>query len=165
MSTTHDEFLAANAAHQEAFSGRGLAAPPARHVAVLTCMDARIDIYRALGLQIGEAHVIRNAGGVLTDDAIRSLTLSQRKLGTTEIAVIQHTNCGLENLDNEAVLDELETATGSRPPWPIGGFSDVRDSVRASVTALRSDPHLIHVDAVNGYVYHVETGRLEPVES
>ncbi len=165
MSSSHEQFLAANEAHQETFAGHGLGAPPSRHVAVLTCMDARLDIYRALGLQIGEAHVLRNAGGVLTDDAVRSLSLSQRKLGTTEIAVIQHSKCGLENLDAESFLAELEEAAGSRPSWPVGAFADVRDSVRASVAALRTDPNLIHVDAIRGYVYDVDTGRLEPVDS
>jgi len=162
MSSSHDQFLTANEQHQQTFAGRGLTAPPTRHVAVLTCMDARIDIYRALGLEIGQAHVIRNAGAVVTDDVIRSLTLSQRKLGTTEIAVIAHSSCGLENLDEEGVLTEIEADTGSRPTWSAGAFTDVRASVEASVDALASDPNLVHTDAINGYVYNVDSGRLDP---
>ncbi len=164
MSTSHQEFLAANESHQREFTSGGLPAPPSRRVAVVTCMDARIDIYRALGLEPGQAHVIRNAGGIVTDDVVRSLAVSQRKLGTTEVAVIQHTKCGLEGLDEAPLVAELEVATGSKPQWPIGGFADLRQSVRRSVAALGQDRHLSQVDAINGYVYDVDSGRLEPVD-
>lgn len=163
MNSTHAGFLAANERYRQTFTHHGLAAEPSLRVALLTCMDARVDIYRVLGLGPGQAHVVRNAGGVVTDDAIRSLTLSQRRLGTTVIAVIQHTRCGLENLDEEALLAELEADAGSRPPWRIGAFTGLAQSVRDSVTALRTDPNLIHVDAIEGYVYDVDTGRLDPV--
>lgn len=163
-----DQVLAANAAHADAFDPATApydpaSAPPSRHVAVLTCMDARIEPRAAFGLGPGEAHVLRNAGGIVTDDVVRSLTLSQRKLGTTEVLVVQHTACGILGLDDEALLAAIEAETGVRPGWAPGGFADVDESVRAGVARLRSEPALPHCDGVLGFVYDVATSRLREV--
>lgn len=155
----------ANAAFADGFPHAGLAKEPARRVAVVTCMDCRLDVYAMLGLAPGDAHIIRNAGAVLTDDVMRSLVLSQRALGTREILYIGHTQCGVQGLDDEAFADDLESATGVRPPWPVGGFDEVRAAVASSVATLVQSPWLPHTDAVAGYVYDVDSGRLEPVTS
>jgi carbonic anhydrase len=163
--TTADELVAANAGFAATFdpdhagcdlsSGR-----PTRHAAVVTCMDARIDVLAALGLGLGEVHVIRNAGGLVTDDVLRSLTLSQRTLGTREVLVIQHTGCGLHGLADEALLGEVEAASGVLPPFAFGGFADLDASVRASVARVRAAAYLPHRDGVRGFVYDLATGRL-----
>jgi carbonic anhydrase len=137
-----------------------LPAPPALGVAILTCMDARIDPAALLGLRPGDAHVIRNAGGVVTDDALRSLILSQALLGTREVMVVQHTGCGLIG-DEDELRASVAAATGTEPPGPLHAFTDVEESVRASVQKLRHSPHL--GDAARGFVYEVETGRLREV--
>jgi len=163
-----DELIAANDAFATSFdvdqAGCDVSSPrPTRHTAVISCMDARIDLFEALGLAIGEVHVIRNAGGIATDDVLRSLVLSQRKLGTREVLVAQHTDCGLYGLDDAGLLDEIEQETGTRPPFLFGGFTDLDASVRASVDRVRSAPFVPHRDAVRGFVYDVATGRLREV--
>jgi carbonic anhydrase len=166
--TTIDELLAANerfaASFDVASAGCDISSPsPTRRTAVVTCMDARIDLFEALGLALGEVHIIRNGGGIATDDVLRSLVLSQRKLGTREVLLAHHTDCGLYGLDDDELLDEIEAASGTRPPFRFGGFSDLDASVRASVERVRSAPFVPHRDAVRGFVYDVKTGRLREV--
>jgi carbonic anhydrase len=160
-----DDLLRRNAAYAHGFSHGGLPAAPAKPVAVLTCMDARIDPHRMLGLAEGDAHVIRNAGGVANDDAIRSLVVSQRKLGTREIVVILHTDCGMRTFVEDDFVAELEGETGIRPAWETTSFhEDIEADVRRAVARVTASPFLPHVDAVRGFVYEVETGRLREVE-
>jgi carbonic anhydrase len=167
-SSTIDELVAANARFAATFdetrAGCDLSSPsPTRHTAVVTCMDARIDLFAALGLDLGEVHVIRNAGGIATDDVLRSLVLSQRSLGTREVLLAHHTDCGLYGLDDARLLDELEAESGSRPPFEFGGFTDVDESVRTSVARVRAATFVPHRDAVRGFVYDVATGRLREI--
>lgn len=157
-----DELLKHNADWAETFDQAGLPTAPARKLAVVVCMDSRIDVFAALGLELGEAHVIRNAGGIATDDVIRSVAISQRFLGTERVALIQHTRCGMATFTDEQLADELEAETGVRPDW-TGAFTDIDDSVRRSVQRLRESPFLPHRDSVRGFVYDVETGRLREV--
>ena len=142
---------------------RAIPAAPARRVAVVTCMDARLDVLRMLGLRAGDAHVLRNAGGVVTDDVQRSLTVSQRRLGTREVMVIQHTGCGMLQLREEELAAEIERDTGQPPPFELGGFANLEASVRRSVERLASSRLLPHRAAVRGFVYELETGRLREV--
>jgi carbonic anhydrase len=141
-----------------------LSAPPRLRVAILTCMDARIDPARVLGLEPGDAHVIRNGGGIVTEDALRSLAISQHYLGTEEILVIQHTRCGLLGLDEDEFTRRVEASTGTRPPWPAGGFGDLEASVRDGVRRIRASGVLPHTDHIRGFVYEVETGRVREVD-
>ncbi|MBN1527889.1 MAG: carbonic anhydrase [Thermoleophilaceae bacterium] len=136
---------------------------PSRKLAVLACMDARLDPARLLGLEEGDAHVIRNAGGVVTDDVIRSLALSQHLLGTVEIVVIQHTDCGLLMVTDEEFGDRLERETGQRPEWMAQAFSDLDQNVRDTISALRGNPFVPNTESVRGFVYEVESGRLREV--
>jgi len=135
---------------------------PRRAVAVVACMDARMDVYRILGLEPGDAHVIRNAGGVVTQDTLRSLTVSQHVLGTREVVLLHHTGCGMEGADEAAILDRVEQATGVRPDWPLQAFGDVDEDVRESIRVLRGCPYLLSSD-VRGSVYDVDTGLLREV--
>ena len=135
---------------------------PALQLAIVACMDSRIDLFQLLGVGLGEAHVIRNAGGLVTDDALRSLALSQALLGTREIMVIQHTGCGLHG-EEERLRARVAEATGAEPPWPLGAFDDVEASVRRQLDILRATPHLVGGDTARGFVYEVETGRLREV--
>ena len=160
MSVT-DELIANNARYAETFSGP-LPLPPSRHVAVLACMDARLDVYRALGLNEGEAHVIRNAGGVVTDDEIRSLAISQRLLGTTEIILIHHTDCGMLTFSDEEFRAAIEQDTGVRPNWHSEAFSDLDGDVRQSIARIQASPFIPNKN-VRGFVYEVETGKLREV--
>ncbi|WAL66130.1 carbonic anhydrase [Amycolatopsis cynarae] len=137
---------------------------PSLHVAILTCMDARIRVFEIFGLIQGEAHILRNAGGVVTEDAIRSLALSQRKLGTREVLIVQHTNCGLSLVTEDDFKDELEQATGLRPTWAVEAFREVEDSVRTSVQRVKRSAFLEHTENVRGFVYDVKTGILTEVE-
>ncbi len=132
-------------------------------MAVLTCMDARIRVFEIFGLLQGESHVLRNAGGVVTDDMIRSLALSQRKLGTREVLIVQHTECGLSMVTEDDFKDELEESTGLRPTWAVEAFREVEDSVRRSVQRVRRSDFLPHRDNVRGFVYDVKTGQLSEV--
>jgi carbonic anhydrase len=138
---------------------------PKKRIAVLACMDARLDPKHALGLDDGDAHVIRNAGGVVTDDAIRSLAISQHLLGTEEIILIQHTDCGMQKVTDDELTERLEKHAGEPPPFEIGSFQDLGQNLRDSLQALRESPFLLKTDAVRGYVYEVETGRLREVSS
>ncbi|MXW94496.1 MAG: carbonic anhydrase [Acidimicrobiaceae bacterium] len=135
-------------------------AAPARRLAVVACMDARLDVLRILGLRAGEAHIIRDAGGVATDDVIRSLCLSQRALGTREVVLVHHTDCGLQLIDEDRFLAELEAETGSRPSWPLETFADPYEDVAESIRRLRSSPFLPHKDHIWGFVYDVDDGKL-----
>jgi carbonic anhydrase len=143
--------------HPKQLSGR-----PARALTVVTCMDARIDVPRALGLGIGDAHVLRNAGGVITEDVLRSLAISQRALGTRSIALVHHTHCGMSGFDDNAFRHEL-SASGATPSWDVPGFTDVEQAVRAAVATVRSCPWLPHRDDVRGYVFDVDDGRLREI--
>ncbi len=145
------------------FPHRDLPTPPSRHLAVVTCMDSRIDLFALFGLDLGEAHVLRNAGAIVTDDVLRSLVVSQRLLRTTEIFVVAHTECGLLGLDEPAFESELEEETGARPHWSTGTFDDVDVSVRRSLALVRSCPFLVDRAHVRGFVYDVRTGRLREV--
>lgn len=136
---------------------------PSRHLTVVTCMDSRMDVHALLGLDLGEAHVIRNAGGVVTDDVIRSLTISQRKLHTESVVVIHHTNCGLLNLDEEEFIAELTAAAGEPPSWRPRTFVDVDADVAESVATLRSSPYLLGTHDIRGFVFDVDTGLLREV--
>jgi carbonic anhydrase len=159
-----DELLRNNAAYAAAYDHGALPAEPRLRVAVLTCMDARIDPHRALGLDEGDAHVIRNAGGVANDDAIRSLVVSQRKLGTREVVVILHTQCGMRTFDEDDFRRELHAETGAEPQWETTTFHDpIDEDVRRAVARIAASPFLPHVEQVRGFVYEVETGRLREV--
>jgi carbonic anhydrase len=161
---TIDALLANNRAFAEPLADRHLDVEPSRRLAIVTCMDSRLDVFAALGLGDGEAHVLRNAGGVVTDDTIRSLALSQRKLGTREVMLIHHTDCGLEKVTDDGFSDELAAAAGVAPEFPIGAFSDVDSAVRESIERVRESPFLPHRDTVRGFVYDVDTHKLREVE-
>lgn len=156
------EFVASS--FDAARAGYDISSPcPTRRTVVLTCMDARIDLFAALGLHLGEVHLIRNAGGIVTEDVLRSLTLSQLTMGTREVLIAHHTDCGLSGLDDVAAADELEAVSGTRPPFAFGGFTDLDESVRESVDRVRSAAYVPYRDAVRGFVYEVATGRLREV--
>ena len=161
MSVT-DECLVHNREFARTFGGP-MPLVPQRHLAVVACMDSRIDVFACLGLGLGEAHVIRNAGGVVTDDVLRSLAISQHKLQTREILVIHHTECGLQTFTDDEFKNELEASAGRRPTWEDKCFSDVDESVRESVTVLRSSPFLVSVESIRGFVFEVTTGILREV--
>ncbi|MGH3977877.1 MAG: beta-class carbonic anhydrase [Pseudonocardiaceae bacterium] len=162
--TATEEMLRRNATRAGSGPGK-LPARPALRTAVLTCMDARIDVFALLGLRPGEAHVLRNAGGVVTDDVIRSLAISQRKLGTTEILVLHHTGCGMATFTDEDLAFELHEATGLRPPWQVRTFRDISQDVHRSVQRLRRSPFVRHEGGVRGFVMDIESGELEEVGS
>lgn len=157
-----DDLLRNAERHAAVFTAGELPAPPALSVAIVTCMDARIDLFKLFGLHLGEVHVIRNGGGLVTEDVLRSLTLSQAMLGTREVMVIQHTRCGLMG-DEDDLRRRVADATGIEPPWTIGAFEDVEDSVRRQVEILRESPHLLAGKSARGFVYDVETGELREV--
>jgi len=161
MSAT-DDYLANNARYAESFLGQ-LPLPPSRHVAVVACMDARLNVYAILGLQDGEAHVIRNAGGVVTDDEIRSLAISQRLLGTDEIILIHHTDCGMLTFTDDAFKRSIQDETGIKPPWSAEAFPDLHEDVRQSVARIQASPFIPHTDAIRGFVFDVATGKLNEV--
>ncbi len=162
MSTT-DELLANNESYAASFDKGDLPMAPGTKVAVVACMDARLNVYGALGLGEGDAHVIRNAGGVVTDDAIRSLAISQRLLGTEEIILIHHTDCGMLTFTDDEVKDAIVADTGLRPRFALEAFGDADEDVRQSVARIAADPFVVHKDRVRGFVYEVETGRLREV--
>jgi carbonic anhydrase len=137
--------------------------PPSRQVAVLACMDARLNVYAILGLADGEAHVIRNAGGVVTDDEIRSLAISQRLLGTREIILIHHTDCGMLTFTDDVFKRSIQDETGIKPPWSAEAFGDLAEDVRQSVARIKASPFIPHTDAVRGFVFDVGTGKLNEV--
>ena len=163
MSNT-DELLANNESYVAAFGDKAdLPLPPGRKTAVVACMDARLNVYGALGLKEGDAHVIRNAGGVVTDDAIRSLAISQRLLGTEEIILIHHTDCGMLTFHDDDFKASIEQDTGIRPPWAAEAFSDLDADVKQSIARIKASPFIPNKDSVRGFVYEVETGKLREV--
>ena len=162
MSST-DELLANNESYAGSFDKADLPLPPARKTAVVACMDARLNIYGMLGLSEGDAHVIRNAGGVVTDDAIRSLAISQRLLGTEEIILIHHTGCGMLTFTDDEFRSAIEKDTGIKPTWAAESFTDLDDDVRQSIARVKASPFVPNKDSVRGFVYEVETGRLREV--
>ena len=158
-----DLLLLNNHAYAATFGKGYLSHRPARPVAVVTCMDARIDVHRALGVEEGDVHVIRNAGGVVTDDVIRSLLISQRLLGTREVMVIHHTNCGMQTFTDDAMKRQIEAAVGIRPPFALEAFPDLEQDVRQSVARVKASPFIPHKDAVRGFVYDVGRGTINEV--
>jgi carbonic anhydrase len=161
MSAT-EQYLANNARYAETFSGP-LPMPPAAHLAVVACMDARLNVYGMLGLSEGEAHVIRNAGGVVTDDQIRSLAISQRLLGTKEIVLIHHTDCGMLTFTDDAFKRSIQDETGIKPAWSAEAFPDLAEDVRQSIARIKASPFIPHKDAIAGFIFDVATGKLNPV--
>jgi carbonic anhydrase len=157
-----DELLANNAEYAASFEGP-LPLPPAKHVAVVACMDARLNVYGALGLHEGEAHVIRNAGGVITEDEIRSLAISQRLLGTREIILIHHTDCGMLTFTDDDFKKSIQDETGIKPSWSAEAFNDVEADVRQSIARITANPFVPHKDQVRGFVFDVATGKLNEV--
>ena len=153
----------AGGGHLAKANAEGLAVPPALHTVVLTCMDSRIDVFALFGLQLGEVHVLRNAGGVVTDDVIRSLTISQRKLQTRDILLMQHAGCGLSTFTDEEFSEEIANEVGMRPPWRTHAFRDPVQSVRRDMAQLRHDPFLLAGTRVRGFVVDIETFDLEEV--
>ena len=162
MSQT-DELLKNNESYAASFDKGDLPLPPAKKVAVLACMDARLNPYGALGLQEGDAHVIRNAGGVVTDDEIRSLAISQRLLGTEEIILIHHTDCGMLTFTDDEFSQKLQDETGQTPEWSAQAFPDLDANVRDSIARIKESPFIPKTDSVRGFVYEVETGKLREV--
>ncbi|MDT4979545.1 MAG: carbonic anhydrase [Pseudonocardiales bacterium] len=160
--TVTDELLENNATYAETFNGP-LPMPPAKHVAVVACMDARLNVYAALGLNEGEAHVIRNAGGVVTEDEIRSLAISQRLLGTTEIILIHHTDCGMQTFTDDGFKKSIEDEVGIKPPWSPESFPDPAADVRQSIARIQANPFVPLKDSIRGFVFDVATGKLNEV--
>jgi len=156
-----DELLAYNRTFAERFANREhVDIHPSRRLAVVACMDSRLDVFAALGLDHGEAHVLRNAGGVITDDVIRSLAVSQMRLGTREILLIHHTDCGMEKVTDDGFRAELQELSGMAPSFAIESFTDVDENLRQSIRRIRTSPFIPHRDSVRGFVYDVDTGEL-----
>jgi carbonic anhydrase len=162
MSVT-DDLLQNNERYAESFDKGDLPLPPGKGVAVVACMDARLNVYGMLGLQEGDAHVIRNAGGVITDDEIRSLAISQRLLGTREIILIHHTDCGMLTFSDDELKQQIQNDVGIKPHFPMESFSDLEEDVRQSIARIQASPFILHKDSVRGFIYEVETGRLREV--
>jgi carbonic anhydrase len=160
--TVTDDYLANNAQYARGFKGP-LPMPPAKHVAVVACMDARLDVYRLLGLNEGEAHVIRNAGGVVTDDVIRSLAISQRLLGTREIILIHHSDCGMLTFTDDDFKRDIQDEAGIKPPWAAEAFPDVAEDVRQSLRRIENSPFVTQHVSARGFVFDVATGKLDEV--
>jgi len=160
--TATDELLANNDRYAESFAGP-LPLPPSRHLAVVACMDARLNVYGILGLQDGEAHVIRNAGGVVTDDEIRSLTISQRLLGTQEIILIHHTHCGMLTFTDDDFKASIQKDTGIKPEWAAEAFADLDEDVRQSIARIKASPFIPHKESIRGFVFDVASGKLREV--
>jgi len=161
--TAIDELLANNEAFAASLPTEHISVEPARRLAIVTCMDSRLDVFAALGLGHGEAHVLRNAGGVITEDVIRSLAVSQRRLGTREVMLIHHTDCGMQKLSDDGFRAELQEATGTAPAFAIESFVDVDADVRQSLLRVRQTPFLPHRDRVRGFVYDVDSHRLREI--
>ena len=162
MSTT-DALLHNNETYSKSFTKGDLPLPPAKHIAVLACMDARLDVHKILGLQEGDAHVIRNAGGVATDDAIRSLVISQRLLGTNEIVLIHHTDCGMLTFKDDDVKGSIEAEVGIRPHFALEAFGDLEADVKQSIGRIKASPFIPNKSSVRGFIYDVKTGKLDEV--
>jgi carbonic anhydrase len=161
--TVIDELLENAGAYAETFDKGGLPLPPARRIAIVACMDARLDPQALLGLHEGDAHVIRNAGGVITDDEIRSLAISQRLLGTEEIMLIHHTDCGMLTFKDDDLRREIQSETGVKPAWAAEAFDDLEEDVRQSIARIKASPFIPRKDKVRGFVYEVESGRVREV--
>jgi carbonic anhydrase len=161
--STTDELLRNNDAYAARFDNADLPQPPARKLAVVTCMDARLNPYGILGLREGDAHILRNAGGVITDDAIRSLAISQRLLGTEEIVLIHHTDCGMLTFTDDEFKRAIQEDVGIKPTWAAEAFPDLDEDVRQSIARIKASPFIPRTDAVRGFVYEVESGRLREV--
>jgi carbonic anhydrase len=164
MSAT-DDLLANNRSYADAFDKAEVPLPPARGVAVVACMDARLHVNKILGLEVGDAHVIRNAGGAVTDDAIRSLLISQRLLGTREVILIHHTDCGMLTFTDDGVKAQVQAETGIRPAFSLEAFSDLDEDVRQSIARIKASPLIPHTDSVRGFVYDVHSGELREVRA
>jgi carbonic anhydrase len=162
MSTT-DELLRNNERYANSFGKSDLPMPPAKQIAIVTCMDARLSPYVMLGLSEGDAHVIRNAGGVITDDEIRSLVISQRLLGTREVMLIHHTDCGMLTFSDDEVKGQIQEEVGIKPLFALESFTDLEEDVRQSIRRIETSPFIPHKDSVRGFIYEVETGRLREV--
>jgi carbonic anhydrase len=162
MSTT-DELLRNADRYAESFDKAELPMPPARKIAIVACMDARLNPYALLGIQEGDAHLIRNAGGVITDDEIRSLAISQRLLATDEIMLIHHTDCGMLTFADDEFKQQVQEETGIKPQWAVEAFDDLDEDVRQSIARIKASPFIPRKDKVRGFVYEVETGRLREV--
>jgi carbonic anhydrase len=162
MSVTN-ELIRNNQTYAGSFKKGDLPLPPARHIAVLACMDARLDVHKILGLEEGDAHVIRNAGGAVTDDAIRSLAISQRLLGTNEIVLIHHTDCGMLTFHDDDLKKKIEKETGIRPAFALEAFDDLDEDVKQSIARIKASPFIPNKTSVRGFVYDVRTGKLEEV--
>jgi carbonic anhydrase len=160
-----DELIANNRAFAGSLPRKHLDVQPSRRLAIVTCMDSRLDVFAALGLGDGEAHVLRNAGGAITDDVIRSLAVSQRRLGTREVMLIHHTDCGMQSLTDDGFRAELQEATGVSPAFAIESFSDVDSDVRQSILRVRCSPFLLHRDRIRGFVYDVDTHQLREIHA
>jgi carbonic anhydrase len=161
--TVTDELLRNNAEFAGSFSNGDLPMPPGKHLAVVACMDARLNVYALLGLREGEAHVIRNAGGVVSDDVLRSLVISQRLLGTREVILIHHTDCGMLTFTDDAVKADIEADVGFRPPFALEAFPDLERDIRQSIARIKASPFVPHKDAVRGFIYDVRSGALQEV--
>ena len=162
--TVIDELLQNATSYAETFDKADLALPPARRIAIVACMDARLNPHALLGLEEGDAHVIRNAGGVITDDEIRSLAISQRLLGTEEIMLIHHTDCGMLTFTDDELRRQIQDETGVKPAWAAEAFDDLDEDVRQSIARIEASPFIPHKDKIRGFVYEVETGRVREVE-
>lgn len=158
-----DELLKNNEVYAKSFDKGGLPLPPAKHIAVVACMDARLDVHKILGFEEGDAHVVRNAGGVVTDDAIRSLVISQRLLGTREIILIHHTDCGMLTFTDDEVKKQIQEEIGIRPPFALEAFPNLVGDVRQSIARIKASPFIPHKESVRGFIYDVKTGRLKEV--
>jgi carbonic anhydrase len=158
-----DELLAHNEAYVASFDKSDLPLPPAKKLAIVACMDARIKVYDILGLEVGDAHVIRNAGGVVTEDEIRSLAISQRLLGTEEIILIHHTDCGMLTFHDDEFKAQIQKETGIKPQWAAESFDDLDEDIRQSIARIKQSPFIPHRGSVRGFVYDVKTGKLNEV--
>ena len=161
--TVTDELLRNNAEFASSFSNGELPMPPSRNLAVVACMDARLNVYALLGLGAGEAHIIRNAGGVVSEDVIRSLAISQRLLGTREVILVHHTDCGMLTFTDDQLKADIEADTGVRPHFALEAFSDLERDIRQSIARIKASPFVPHQDAVRGFVYDVRSGALQEV--
>lgn len=159
-----DKLLKNNEFYAKGFKKGNLQIPPSRKLAVLACMDARLDVNSILGLEEGEAHIIRNAGGIVTDDAVRSLVISQRLLGTEEIVLIHHTDCGMLTFKDDDVKKEIEKETGIKPPFALEAFSNLDADIRQSIARIKASPFVPRKDKIRGFVYDVKSGRLREVK-
>jgi carbonic anhydrase len=159
-----DDLVANNEAFAASLPAQHLDVRPRRRLVIVTCMDSRLDVFAALGLREGEAHILRNAGGVITDDVIRSLAVSQRRLGTCEVMLIHHTDCGMQALTDDGFRAELQYATGVAPAFAIESFTHLEADVRQSILRVRRSPFLLHRDLVRGFVYDVDTHRLHEID-